>query len=107
MLFFFVLVTGLCFTSCKKEKEDFLVGTTWVCNDYGDVYTLKFITDSRFTVEERWKRNDGNYDTYQDAGTYTYSKPVITIYYDGESDSVTGTINDKTLILGGGVYLKQ
>ena len=97
---------SLIFASCSKDedkKEDpkSLVGTVWVENDEGDIYTLSFISETNVKYHE--VETSGK--TFTETGTYTYVHPKVTIILDGEVQ--IGTITGNTLVFEDNVFTKK
>ena len=82
-------VASLSVSSCTKANP--LVGTTWTSAPvYGTMFTVSFTTESMcsFSVMA-----DGDYD--HGMGTYTWSKPTVTVMVEGMV--ITGTVEKKTM----------
>ncbi len=81
-------VASLSVSSCTKANP--LVGTTWTGIDIdGDFTTLTFPSESMCMIS--WG-GDGCH------GTYTYSKPTVTMIIDGDW-FISGTVSKKTITL--------
>jgi hypothetical protein len=85
---FALMALTITFTSCSDDDEktpDSLVGTTWVLTLLDETTTFSFTTSTAFTIS--YSDEDD-----VDAGTYSYSKPNITINILGGSP-LTGTVD--------------
>ncbi|MDR0955454.1 MAG: hypothetical protein LBM20_08805 [Rikenellaceae bacterium] len=93
-----LLAFGL--SSCSKDDNGGLAGTTWV--ERGSFYTETFRFTTNTDVVLEWEEDDYR-DFYY--GTYTYNEPNITITMrgeDGDTYRTTGIVNDNTLKIDDG-----
>lgn len=82
-------VASLSVSSCTKANP--LVGTTWTSAPvYGTMFTITFTTEATCSVSVM---AGGEYAT--DMGTYTWSKPTVTVMLNGMV--ITGTVEKKTM----------
>ena len=90
-------------SSCSKDKDssDSLEGTTWKATVPDDdwVGTITFVDNTSYTFMDSEGGNTHHY-----SGTYSYNKPTITLWFDGEK--FTGTIsgNKATITMWGYTY---
>jgi len=98
-----MIIFTVVISSCKKDDNsntNNLAGTTWVCNISSDgrnyIYTMKFTSSTVCTLN---MAVEGVAILY--TGTYTYEPPMITIELkiDGDTTSISGTINGNSMTL--------
>lgn len=106
ILFIVAAIAALAFTSCGKDKENGLGGSTWV-------YRLEPTTDTWVNISLSFHNNGtvdmnaeymiyGEYEKGSVKGMYTYVAPNITLTFtdeDGEVERMTGTITDNKMLL--------
>jgi hypothetical protein len=91
-----LLAMSFTFTSCSKDEDgsDSLEGTRWSMSSSGNSIVLSFETAKLYKLEIYGP----DVDDVAGIGTYTYSKPDVTLY-DDEGDELYGTVNGNTLTL--------
>lgn len=91
-----IILSILFSVGCKKDitSPDGLVDTVWVTTIDGSTATLSFTTATTWTLVEF----GGSI-----SGTYIYSHPSITLTYidNGDSISVSGTVDGNTTVIIG------
>ena len=101
--------------SCSKDDDETLNGTVWkgTYEDYGEKIesTITFFKGNTFLMTEKIV---GSSFSYSLEGTYGYSHPNITLYFelDGETGNVTGKVSGNKMTFpsedsGDIVYTKQ
>lgn len=99
-------IAALAFTSCDKDKDKGLAGTTWlykleVSTTQSISMTLEFYDNGTVDMTAEYLIGD-EYDKGTVRGVYTYVAPNITLTFtdeDGEVDRMTGNITDNKMLL--------
>jgi len=95
-------------SSCKKDNglSNSLKGSTWVCQDFTDTYTLTFPSANEFKIT--LEGNDfvavgafgisGN-KTSLKGSTITLTLAPNTYWIDGETNAITGTFESESKLV--------
>lgn len=92
------VIAACSLTSCTKDEaksSDSLSGTTWVADAIIVKATIKFTSDTKV----KYSTEMAGTPIVEMEGTYTYSKPTVTLKmsYQGQSATLVGTISGNTL----------
>ena len=106
LFYLLAAVAVVAFVGCDKDdsKNGGLAGTTWVWSDsdsWGwERETISFQKNGKVTLlyEEEFQ---GEYDSYEYTGTYSYNEPNVTLTLSnyGEQHTLTGTVSGNQLRL--------
>lgn len=101
-------------SSCKKDDDGIsnsLKGTAWeqvdTYTEYDgiecvDTYTLRFTSETAFTLSVVYLEGGVNAGTDSDNGTYTYNPSTAVAIMTHEGETVTATVKGNKLILDEG-----